>query len=100
VAVATPLGQDEWQRPSEEPAEIEAEPEPEVADADDEVSEPAEWVLPTLELFREHAAQEVSEADLSARSRVIEETLASFNIEARVVEVNHGPAVTQFGVEP
>jgi S-DNA-T family DNA segregation ATPase FtsK/SpoIIIE len=31
---------------------------------------------------------------------VIEETLQSFNIQARVVEVNSGPTVTQFGLEP
>ena len=34
------------------------------------------------------------------RARTIEETLGSFGIEARVVEVNQGPTVTQFGIEP
>jgi S-DNA-T family DNA segregation ATPase FtsK/SpoIIIE len=100
VAVTAPLAQDGWQRPATEP-QADAPPEDKVEQTPVETPEsPVEWVLPTLELFREHAAQEVSEADLSARSRVIEETLASFNIEARVIEVNHGPAVTQFGVEP
>ena len=32
--------------------------------------------------------------------KIIEETLASFGVPARVIEVNQGPAVTQFGVEP
>ena len=32
--------------------------------------------------------------------KVIEETLASFNVQARVVEVSSGPTVTQFGLEP
>jgi len=31
---------------------------------------------------------------------VIEETLASFNVQARVIEVSSGPTVTQFGLEP
>jgi S-DNA-T family DNA segregation ATPase FtsK/SpoIIIE len=38
--------------------------------------------------------------DLQQRARIIQETLESFNISARVVEINAGPTVTQFGVEP
>lgn len=34
------------------------------------------------------------------RARLIEETLESFGAPARVVEVNRGPTITQFGVEP
>jgi S-DNA-T family DNA segregation ATPase FtsK/SpoIIIE len=41
-----------------------------------------------------------SPAELKARARIIEETLASFSIQARVVEVQQGPAITQFGVDP
>jgi S-DNA-T family DNA segregation ATPase FtsK/SpoIIIE len=41
-----------------------------------------------------------SPAELKARARIIEETLESFNIQARVVEVQQGPAITQFGVDP
>jgi DNA segregation ATPase FtsK/SpoIIIE, S-DNA-T family len=41
-----------------------------------------------------------SPAELKARARIIEETLLSFNIEARVVEVQQGPAITQFGIDP
>jgi S-DNA-T family DNA segregation ATPase FtsK/SpoIIIE len=39
------------------------------------------------------------EIDL-ARARVIEETLVSFGAPARVIEINRGPTITQFGVEP
>ena len=39
-------------------------------------------------------------ADLHAKARLIEETLASFKVEARVREINPGPAVTQFALEP
>jgi DNA segregation ATPase FtsK/SpoIIIE, S-DNA-T family len=41
-----------------------------------------------------------SPAELKARARIIEETLLTFNIQARVVEVQQGPAITQFGVDP
>ena len=41
-----------------------------------------------------------SPAELKARARIIEETLLSFNIQARVVEVQQGPAITQFGLDP
>jgi S-DNA-T family DNA segregation ATPase FtsK/SpoIIIE len=34
------------------------------------------------------------------RARLIEETLNSFGAPARVVEINRGPTITQFGVEP
>jgi S-DNA-T family DNA segregation ATPase FtsK/SpoIIIE len=39
-------------------------------------------------------------ADLQLKARLIEETLASFKVEAWVREINPGPAVTQFALEP
>jgi DNA segregation ATPase FtsK/SpoIIIE, S-DNA-T family len=63
-------------------------------------SAPIEWRSPALDVFQTRTVAEVCAVDLDARSRIIEETLASFNIEARVVEANQGPAVTQFGIEP
>ena len=39
-------------------------------------------------------------AELERKARRIEETLASFKVEARVREINPGPAVTQFALEP
>jgi len=39
-------------------------------------------------------------ADLEAKARAIEETLSSFKVEATVREINPGPAVTQFALEP
>jgi S-DNA-T family DNA segregation ATPase FtsK/SpoIIIE len=44
--------------------------------------------------------QEISQAEIRAKVKIIEETLASFGVVAKVVEVNQGPTVTQFGVEP
>jgi DNA segregation ATPase FtsK/SpoIIIE, S-DNA-T family len=58
------------------------------------------WQVPPLNLFEVGSVVEVSQVDIRARAKTIEETLASFNIEARVIEVNQGPTVTQFGIEP
>ena len=56
--------------------------------------------LPPIDLLTPDPGQTYSDADVRLRSQIIEETLASFGVPARVVEVNQGPAVTQFGVEP
>ncbi len=58
------------------------------------------WRLPPISMFQMRKSAELPVAELRDQARVIEETLASFNIEARVVEANQGPAVTQFGLEP
>jgi S-DNA-T family DNA segregation ATPase FtsK/SpoIIIE len=42
----------------------------------------------------------VSDEEVRKRAEVIEQTLASFGAPARVVEVNRGPVITQFGLEP
>lgn len=56
--------------------------------------------LPSLELLFGEGSGQVPEADLAYKTQVIEETLASFSVPVRVVDINIGPAVTQFGVEP
>ena len=59
------------------------------------------WPLPSLDLLTEQPAEGgVSDEERRLRARVIEETLASFKVEARVVGVNTGPAVTQFELQP
>jgi DNA segregation ATPase FtsK/SpoIIIE, S-DNA-T family len=58
------------------------------------------WRLPPMSMFQMRKSAEPAVAELRDNARVIEETLASFNIQARVVEANQGPAVTQFGLEP
>jgi S-DNA-T family DNA segregation ATPase FtsK/SpoIIIE len=60
-----------------------------------------EWRLPPWDEILEHSSeQELSQAEIRTRVRIIEETLANFGVPAKVVEVNQGPTVTQFGVEP
>jgi S-DNA-T family DNA segregation ATPase FtsK/SpoIIIE len=59
------------------------------------------WRLPPLEgIFDEGIEQDISQQEIRQRVKIIEETLAGFGIEAKVREINPGPAVTQFGIEP
>ncbi len=58
------------------------------------------WPLPNSSMLEQYAEGMVTDDERRAKSRLIEETLASFKVEARVVEVNTGPAVTQFALEP
>jgi len=60
-----------------------------------------EWQLPSLEdILDESIDEELSQSEIRSRVHVIEETLTSFGVPAKVVEVNQGPTITQFGVEP
>lgn len=60
-----------------------------------------DWQLPVLEKMLEPGTDAaLKESDMRAKSRVIEETLLSFGVPARVVEINCGPTITQYGVEP
>ncbi len=59
------------------------------------------WPAPSLDLLDAvPAAVAVPTGDNDARARVIEETLASFNVVAEIVDVQAGPTVTQFGLRP
>ena len=59
------------------------------------------WELPPIaEILSDSPEPEISQAEIRRRARIIEETLANFGIPVKVVEVNQGPVVTQFGVEP
>ncbi len=57
------------------------------------------WQLPALGLLSP-ADSERTATDNSVRAKLIEGTLASFGVDAKVVQVNQGPTVTQFGLEP
>jgi S-DNA-T family DNA segregation ATPase FtsK/SpoIIIE len=66
-----------------------------------EKTAPAQWQRPDATILA--AATDggaFSPAELKARARLIEETLLSFGVQARVVEVQQGPAITQFGLDP
>jgi S-DNA-T family DNA segregation ATPase FtsK/SpoIIIE len=83
----------------EEPLVISPQPAVEMARPSKRVRE-KEGRLPPLTLLKETSLQAMSEAEVRRKLRIIEETLSSFGVPAKVVEVNQGPTVTQFGVEP
>ena len=59
------------------------------------------WELPKIEEILEPGGDvSLSEEDLRTKAHVIEDTLHHLGVEGKVVEVNRGPAITQFGVEP
>jgi S-DNA-T family DNA segregation ATPase FtsK/SpoIIIE len=58
------------------------------------------WQLPAMDVLVEKAPGEGPVADKEQRAALIEETLASFGVDAKVVQINEGPTVTQFGIEP
>ncbi len=55
--------------------------------------------LPPLDLLRTDTAPS-GNRDVTALQQLIVETLEDFNVPVRVVHVESGPTVTQFGVEP
>jgi S-DNA-T family DNA segregation ATPase FtsK/SpoIIIE len=70
------------------------------AEAGELVTHPA-WVLPDLaEVLEPGAVGKADEEFDRQRGRLIEETLLAFGAPAHIVEVNRGPTITQFGVEP
>ncbi len=60
-----------------------------------------QWQIPPVEsILDEGDKVNYNEAVELQRARVIEETLSSFGAPGRVVEINRGPTITQFGIEP
>jgi len=61
----------------------------------------APWRVPDVRrVLDDLSDQEISQAEIQQQVQIIEKTLDSFGVPARVVEVNQGPVITQFGVEP
>jgi S-DNA-T family DNA segregation ATPase FtsK/SpoIIIE len=64
-------------------------------------NQPRPWVLPSIEQILEKGGDSVSDDDVDRqRARVIEDTLKTLGAPVNVVEINRGPTITQFGVEP
>ena len=60
-----------------------------------------DWVLPDFrELLNSGSAGELDREPLLRQAQIIEDTLASFGAPGRVIEINSGPVITQYGVEP
>lgn len=57
------------------------------------------WEYPPLSLLSEGPSEKVDRGDTRHNAGIIEKTLDSFGISAKVVEVNSGPAVTQYAIQ-
>jgi len=57
------------------------------------------WEHPPLSLLSDMENTQADRGDLKHNAAIIEKTLESFGIDARVAEVNCGPAVTQYALE-
>ena len=59
------------------------------------------WVLPSVQAILDPGSEVDYDDDYDrSRARIIEETLKAFGAPVNVVEINRGPVITQFGVEP
>ena len=71
-----------------------------VAEPEDDVPE-IDWKLPAVALLDTVTARRERMADEIKRNvKVMESTLQQFGVEAKVIGVNPGPAVTQYEVQP
>lgn len=60
---------------------------------------PRAWEYPPLTLLSESEGGEADRGDVSKNADLIEATLESFGIRAKVKEVNYGPSVTQYALD-
>jgi len=58
------------------------------------------WQLPPINVLKEAPFGHARSIDNERQAVLIVDTLASFGVDASVVQINEGPTVTQFGVEP
>ena len=57
------------------------------------------WKYPPLSILSDGPGQTADRGNIKKNAATIEKTLESFNVPAQVVEVNLGPAVTQYALE-
>jgi S-DNA-T family DNA segregation ATPase FtsK/SpoIIIE len=57
------------------------------------------WNYPPLTLLSDAGGQKAARGDLKQNAGLIEKTLEDFGIQAKVLEVNSGPSVTQYAIQ-
>ena len=62
-------------------------------------SQKINWVFPPLSLLSDISQKEADRGDVAKNADIIEKTLDSFGIRARVDEINPGPTVTQYALK-
>ncbi|MDO5434996.1 MAG: DNA translocase FtsK, partial [Clostridia bacterium] len=96
VPVVQPIGENAWK------PELKLPPRRDVPEAEDEDSvwTPTNYYPPLItNLNMPEGNHENTEAEDEFRSRRLEETLASFHVQAKVTNVTHGPAISRFELE-
>lgn len=59
------------------------------------------YTSPSLDIFEEPKRNPpVAKEELTSRAKLLEQTLANFNIAATVVEIHPGPVITRYDLEP
>lgn len=60
------------------------------------------YILPSIDLLKKNTEVQkgFSEKELLADVKILEKTLLSFNVEAKVVQVSCGPTITRFEIQP
>ncbi len=95
VPNVTEIGKEAWQPKFKNVPEKEKNPPDE-----EEIWTPVPYNYPPItDLKNPVVSQENTAAEDAMRSRRLEETLASFKVQARVVNVTHGPAISRFELE-
>jgi len=61
---------------------------------------PIQWQLPSTSMLSSVTAEEISEAEIAEKKRLIERTLNAFGVPVTVKEAMVGPTVTQFSLTP
>ncbi|MEK9200953.1 MAG: DNA translocase FtsK, partial [Patescibacteria group bacterium] len=57
------------------------------------------WHYPPLTLLSENISGKADRGNINSNAAIIEKTLEAFGITAKVIEINMGPAVTQYALE-
>jgi len=85
------------------PKKPESKKEPAVKPVSQEPVDPGAYILPSMDLLDDpkhiSSGGDVNAA-IEAQSRILQDTLADFGIEAKVVEVEQGPVITRFEIQP
>ena len=94
VPVAEPIGEKTWK------PQVKVPPKKNEAEEDEGPWMPTPYNYPPItDLAKPLAGVGDTSVEDMARSRKLEETLASFRVPARVVHVTHGPAISRFELE-
>lgn len=60
----------------------------------------AKYIMPPVDLLNKPSGKGADLTDLAEKTRKLEETLSSFNVDAKVVDAIPGPTVTRYEIHP